>query len=327
MVSKPADKFRLTPAFSKILVTICSLLILSGCLQQSQTIEKEWQSPLLKNHPLNGQIFDINNNSKISYSQLIEQLGNYRYILIGEKHDNPDHHQLERQLLGDLQRNSATRVVLEMLNQQQSTGFDQLDASSSNEEIKDALHWPDKGWPWKDYSGLVVSALQNNNDIRGGNLKRSLLMDIYRGAKPDEARFTTVSKISSDIKQTILKQVYESHCKTIPTDQLAPMVEIQISRDASMAYNLTQKLTSTQQAILFTGGFHGRKDTGVTQHLIQLGADKREIITVQLVEADENALTAQDYPFASPQIADYIMFTPKYSDQDYCAPLRKKAEH
>src|SRR5918994_3765260 len=61
-----------------------------------------WKSPLGQNHPLTGRIWDVSSARFIDRETLVERLARADFVLLGERHDNPDHHMLQGELLQSL---------------------------------------------------------------------------------------------------------------------------------------------------------------------------------------------------------------------------------
>ncbi|WP_428035326.1 ChaN family lipoprotein [Amphritea sp.] len=302
-----------------------TLLLTGGCQYNQRPESAALIEPAsqVEAHPLRGKIIALADGKQISPEELFKQLRNHRFILIGEKHDNPEHHQRELQLLQALQNGSNTRLVLEMLDEQQGESLARLSSMSSESEIKTLLNWNDRNWPWQDYGPLISAALREGNQLKAGNLSKPVLMQIYQTGLPDQPRLATVSTIPQTIRATIQQQVYESHCRTIPFEQMGPMTDIQLSRDASMAYALNHQLGEQMQAILITGAFHARKDTGIPQHLRKLTTEP--VVSILLTETDDSIKTAAEAISSNAETADYIWFTSRSEEKDYCAPLQQQS--
>src|SRR5688572_24729238 len=70
--------------------------VLAGCSATS------WKSPLGRNHPLTGRIWDVSSDRFIDRETLVERSARADFVLLGERHDNPDHHVLQGELLRSL---------------------------------------------------------------------------------------------------------------------------------------------------------------------------------------------------------------------------------
>lgn len=338
--------------FLALLILLVSFFSLSGCSQHSlkpiSSIpeaastpeinnapdsfgEINWQSPLLQDHPMAGKIFSTTSRSQLSEQELLQHLSQSQYLLIGEKHDNPDHHQIQKRLLNKLLQRNETRIVFEMLDNKQNTALEQLKPSDNLKQIKSKLNWSDSGWNWSDYGPLIQSAAQQQSEIRSGNIARPQLQEIYRNGPASivkSDRFRSFSSVTQEVRDTIQQLVYESHCKTMPLEHMTPMVNIQIARDASMASAMTDKISDRQHSILIAGNFHSRKDLGVPLHLNALGTKPNtyDSTTLLLLEVESDMTDLGDYTYAENKVADYVWFTPKYTAKDYCEFLRSKKE-
>lgn len=51
-----------------------------------------WKSPLGRDHSLTGRIWDVSSARFIDRETLVERLAGADFVLLGERHDNPDHH-------------------------------------------------------------------------------------------------------------------------------------------------------------------------------------------------------------------------------------------
>src|SRR5215204_1457467 len=75
---------------------------LSACSANS------WQSHYGRNHPLTGRIWDVASGEFIDRPALIMRLARAEFVLLGEKHDNPDHHRLPAGVPPSVSRCSAS---------------------------------------------------------------------------------------------------------------------------------------------------------------------------------------------------------------------------
>ncbi|MCV4607987.1 ChaN family lipoprotein, partial [Escherichia coli] len=74
-----------------------------------------------------GQIYDLHSGKIISSSELLADLATAQHLIIGEKHDNAEHHQIELWLIQNLliQRPQGS-VLLEMLTSEQQPRVNQV---------------------------------------------------------------------------------------------------------------------------------------------------------------------------------------------------------
>lgn len=281
----------------------------------------DWQSPLLQSHPLVGQIIERQSGKVISYQELIARLEQYPVILIGEKHDNPDHHRFESRLLESLVT-AQTAVAFEMLDDGFKPALETLPEELTLAELKTALQWPEQGWSWEDYGPLLLQVMQQGGHIKAANIGRSQMMSIYREASSalkDQRRFASVARVRDSLQEPIMNLVFESHCGKMAKEKLQPMVDIQLAKDASMATALVCPTDGIQslRSILIAGGVHSRKDVGVPRHL----PEKTQAVTLLMIEVDDQRIEVGEYPAIQQDQADYVWFSPMFTDEDYCSRL------
>jgi uncharacterized iron-regulated protein len=278
-------------------------VFLSGC--QALPPLPTWQAPNGRDHADLGVIRDLHSGEQLTPEQLIERLAPAPRVLVGEQHDNPDHHALELWLLQALEQKRAQgSVLMEMLNPDQQAKVDQ----ARGHEVADlpaALAWQ-KNWEWSMYGPIVRHALAQPYPLLAANLDRSEIMGIYKNRPVLAGSASTAPSVQAPL----LEQIRESHCGLLPEEQLPSMLAVQQQRDRRMAQRL---LAAPQPALLFAGAFHVRRDLGVPLHLGDLGAGQG---SVSLVLAE----VGKPVPATS---ADYVWYTPALPDKDHCAELRR----
>src|SRR5512146_211964 len=81
-----------------------------------------WQSQVGRDRPLVGRIWDVERARFVDASSAFDDLATARFVLLGERHDNPDHHALQARVVRELvARGRRPAVAFEML------GTDQAD--------------------------------------------------------------------------------------------------------------------------------------------------------------------------------------------------------
>lgn len=287
------------------------LALLTACQSQvSAPPMPVWQSPEGRDSAELGVIRDLRSGEQLTPEQLLERLAKAPRVLVGEQHDNPDHHALELWLVRGLtERRPSGSVLLEMLNPSQQERVVAAQTATAKGEtpsdLIDALAWQ-KGWDWSLYGPLVTWLVRQPTPLLSVNLDRSEIMHIY-AEKPtlDGARST-----ASGVREVLLDDIRESHCGLLPESQLPAMLAVQQQRDRRMAERLK---AAPEPAVLIAGGFHVRRDLGVPLHLEDLGAD----------EGMQVLMLAEVGKAVTPEQADYVWYTPALASKDHCAALRK----
>lgn len=270
----------------------------------------QWQSPRERDHERVGQIIDLRSGATVTVEQMLAELADATVVLLGEKHDNPDHHSLQLWLLQMLQaQRTQGSVVMEMLTVDQQETVTQVQekirVGDMPQDLPLALDWH-KGWDWQQYGALVTYILKQPYPLLAANLNRDALMAIYRN--PPELIGDKSTR--TDVVERLSEQIRESHCNKLPEAQLPAMLAVQQQRDRSMAAVV---LAAAKPTLLITGAYHARYDLGVPLHIQDL-QDVDELTQRVLIFAEAD----QDIAAGS---ADFVWYTPAVAEQDYCADL------
>lgn len=257
--------------------------------------------------PLDGRIRDLHNGQAVTPQALVERLAKALRVVVGERHDNPDHHALQLWLLQALAGQRAQgSLLLEMLTPSQQPRVDSVrQLPALPKELPDALAWS-PGWDWSLYGPVVEFALAQRYPLLAANLDAVEIQRFYRQAPSLMGARTN----AATVKDALLGQIRESHCGLLPESQMPPMLTVQQQRDRRMAERLLQ---APAPALLFAGAWHGRKDVGVPLHALDLGAGEAPIV-LMLAEEGSDVTSA---------MADYVWYTPAMPPQDYCAQMRE----
>ncbi len=311
-------------------VALLSLTLVS-CAQPG-----EWISPLSRDHPLVGRIWQPE-SKKFVTRQIVERaFAAADFVLLGEKHDNPDHHLLQAAMVRAL--TAAGRrpaIVFEMIAEDRQAAIDRWRRANPPDGagLGAAVGWEKSGWPpWPAYRPIADAALQESLPLRGGNLSRSVVKAIHKGglAALDAGRRSRLGldePFPRDVKTAMLEVLFESHCRLMPRNALSPMLDVQRARDAILADNMLRAaaLKGADGAVLIAGNGHVRADRGAPLHLAKF-APGRSIATIAFMEVEQGENSLQTYAgkLAGAAPFDFIWFTPRIDDRDHCAELRER---
>jgi uncharacterized iron-regulated protein len=284
------------------------LAILLAACQAALPPLPAWQSPEGREHAELGQIVELRSGRRLTPQQLLERLADAPRLLVGERHDNPDHHALQLWLLHALAaRREQGSLLLEMLAPEQQGKVEALRARMASggveADLPGALAWQ-PGWDWSLYGPIVQHALAQPYPLLAANLQRQEMLQIYRQPPPLSGALSTAPAV----RAALLAQIRESHCGKLPDSQLPAMLAVQQQRDRRMAEAL---LAAPAPSLLLAGAYHVRRDLGVPLHLRDLGAETGSLV---LILADVGNPVAVDE-------ADFVWYTPAPPEQDHCAKL------
>ncbi len=299
---------------------------------QPASTPARWQSQRDIDHPLVGVIVDLAAQRRVSEAQLIARVQAADIVLVGETHDNPDHHRLEGALVQAFAAtHHAPAVVFEMLNRQQQPVVDGSLATHPNDAdaLAQAVAWDSSGWPaWSMYRPVFEASLASHGPILAAGLDRDMAMQIaHEGVTVLDPALVQVFGLAAPLppeaQASMRHEMSDAHCGLLPESMLDSMVLVQRARDALLAERLHEGVEGGRGALLIAGAGHVRRDRGVpTQLMRAYGASSLAIGLLQVSAADTSpelyaaSFEARSLPF------DFVWFTPRANDVDHCAELR-----
>ncbi|MBN8756839.1 MULTISPECIES: ChaN family lipoprotein [Variovorax] len=228
-------------------------------------------------------------------------------LLLGEQHDAPEHHVIERETVEALvARGQLAALALEMAEEGRGTAH--VAPTATEAQVQAALDWSDKAWPWASYGPAVMAAVRAGVPVVGANLPRARMKDAMADVSLD-------AQLGSDAYIAQQTAVREGHCKMLPESQIIPMTRIQVGRDRAMAQAVVKARQPGKTVLLIAGSGHVVRTLGVPQHL----PNDVRIATVRMLAAPTLANVV-------PGEYDRIWQTPPLPEKDYCAELRRPAK-
>lgn len=256
---------------------------------------------------------------------LAERLRAARYVLLGEIHDDAQHHRLRAALLHALLADGRpTWVVFEQIDRQHNAAV--AAAPRDTEAVVTAGKLDRKGWKWPLHRPLFDAALADGATVLGGNLSRAEASSVVRGgvaqapvelqrwlSAPDDSGTAPPAAWRTTQDAELRHQVDVGHCGALPPAMIAPMALAQRARDAALAAAMTGAPPNVR-VVLIAGNGHVRRDIGVPHYLAAARAD--DIVSIGFLERASDGQTAADGPY------DEAWFTAPVERPDPCASFR-----
>ncbi len=227
-------------------------------------------------------------------------------LLLGEQHDAPEHHVIEREAVEALiARGQLAALALEMAEEGRGTAH--VAPTATEAQVRTALDWSDKAWLWSDYGPAVMAAVRAGVPVVGANLPRARMKDAMADVSLD-------AQLNGEAYTAQQEAVREGHCRMLPESQILPMTRIQVGRDRAMAQAIVKARRPGQTVLLIAGAGHVVRTLGVPQHL----PDDIKVATVRLMAAPVTTATVTgDY--------DKTWHTPPLPEKDYCAEFKRQS--
>lgn len=287
---------------------------------------------LYRDHPLAGRALDVRAGELVPLDALPARLAAADHVLLGETHDNPEHHRVEALLLrGLVAAGRRPAVAFEMLDVPQQAAVDAAVARSPRDPdaLAEAVGWDRSGWPaFALYRPVFAAALDAGLPIVAANLGRAEARRLARQGtavlRPDaRALLERAGPLSEASARALRAEMAASHCGELPEAMLDPMVQGQRGRDATLAARVLAAAEG-RGAVLVAGAGHVRADHGVPSYLPWAGGAPR-VATVGMLEVAPDAEAPGDYAdaFGGALPFDYVVFTPAADRHDPCEELRR----
>lgn len=300
-----------------------------------------WVTKLDREHPLVGRIWSVEAARFVDEKELAPRL--HGYLLLGEKHDNPDHHALQARLLRamiDARRRPV--VAFEMFDADDQTAIERSRRAHPRDaaNLARAVDWAKSGWPpWEDYAPIAQLALDHDLAIVATGLPRSRMRALVKpsaagagaagagdagaaDAGPSQA-LDEGTPLAPAQEASLREELLASHCGHLPESRVAGMMRFQRARDAAMANALIAAVNDarTEDGVLIAGAGHTRRDRGAGRDLLARDARRPvQSIAFAEVEASKNEPAAYAERWNAKVLPfDFVWFTPRATDDDPCA--------
>jgi uncharacterized iron-regulated protein len=291
-----------------------------------------WTTHLGEHHPLVGRIYDVRQGRSVSREQAVARVRAASVVVLGEKHDNPDHHRIEAALLGVAVEGRKAALVVEMIprdKQPALTGF-----HGTPEALALAVDWDHSGWPaFAEYRPVFATALDHQLPIYAGDMPQATahLVAHHGLAAVDPAlatRFDLAAPLPVEEQKRLEQEVADVHCDMLPPAFLPAMSLAQRVRDASLAGAVLDARGAagerTDVTVLVGGDGHARRDRAVPALLVKAGVPADKVLSVAILEVDDSWTQPSDYArelHASTLPFDLVWFTPRANEDDPCAKM------
>jgi uncharacterized iron-regulated protein len=267
-------------------------------------------------------------------------------VLLGEVHDNAQHHLVREDILwprwdkGAPTNGLRPGAVFEHIRADQKPAVDRFyDLASRSRRLFTAsdllkeLGWKDSGWPAAEiFEPLYAGALWAKMPVLPGDPVRDRIKALARGDRNglSEAE-RALLKVSEEMPQPLVDALNEelvgSHCGLMPASAFGGLNLAQRFRDAHQAQALVDAAGANGSAFLLAGNEHVRSDRAVPWFVRRL-APGRRIVSVMLLEVKDGQTDAAAYLPRDPEgrsAADYVLFTPRTEQADPCQQMRERS--
>jgi uncharacterized iron-regulated protein len=237
-------------------------------------------------------------------------------VIVGEVHDNPEHHRNQARIAEALQPEA---LVFEMIPQEKETVVNEMRAAgATREELAEALQWAGSGWPDFDFYAEILEAAPSARVFGAGQPSADVRRAMVEGAAgpfgPDAAIYGLDKPLEPEEQAAREAIQAEAHCNALATELLPGMVEAQRFRDAGLADATlwARTMTGGGQIMVVTGNGHADLERGMPEAL-RIADPEVSMIVLGQLEAEPD-------PGAPPPF-DFYVVTDAPERSDPCAAL------
>ena len=233
------------------------------------------------------QLFD-KKGKKVKFEKVVKAAAKTEVVLFGEFHDNPICHWLQLELTKEVSLKKGVVLGAEMIesdNQKQLNDY--LEDKINQKQLDSTARlWPNYK---TDYKPLVDFAKANNLPFIATNIPRRYASMVHKKG------FEVLETLTDEEKSWIAPQPIP-YDKDLPgyTQMMTMMGEhtsvnmpkAQASKDATMAYFITENLKDNSVFIHYNGSFHSDNYDGINWYL-RNNQPQISIITISTVEQNQ----------------------------------------
>jgi uncharacterized iron-regulated protein len=275
--------------------------------------------------PLAGRAWDVRARRFIERAEVGRRVTAADCALLGETHDNPEHHRIQLALLRSaVAAGRRPALAMEQLDIDRQASVDRALADSPTPAriAKDAQ--VSSGWEWPLYAPLVALAIDERLPLVALNLPRSRTGVIVKEGLAAALGDGDIARLALDrtwngMRQAALeREIVEGHCGDAGPI-VAKLADVQRAKDAVMADRILAHRERGVVAILGRG--HARADLGVPLYLAAR-APRLALVVLGMVEIESPGRAPRDYEEAAPGRFDIVWFTARARRPDPCAGFK-----
>ncbi len=290
-----------------------------------------WESSLRRDHPLVGRIWSTDRSDWVDPIDVEEDLAGVRFVLLGETHDNVDHHRLQARLVTAVgRRGRRVALALEMIDADRQPAIDALE-SPDPEGLARAVGWGEGWGHFEWYRMILAAALDEEFAIIAANYPLAQARALVRGGldalNESEVNLLRLDRpLPPEQHDDLIEELREAHCgHPLPPAMAEGMVLAQRARDAMMATRMLAG-SDADGALLIAGTGHVRRDRGVPSELVRREVAPEAIRTVAFHEVAAEEITPEAFATQATQAPPpyhYLWFTPAAVREDPCEAFRR----
>ncbi len=271
--------------------TAALLISASGCWAQKDGYDRR--------------MFDLNRAKELPMSQALADLKKNRIVLVGEHHNNPQHHMAQLAVIRALnEAGLRVAVGLEMFRNESQSALDQWISGEIDAKRFKKIYYDNWNFPWQAYRKIFEYARNHQIPMIGLNVPREIPRQVsrngFKSLSPEQkGKIAEVSCIVDQQYMNYIRKAFGGHSH----GQLnfIYFCEAQLVWDSAMAVYTLDYLEKNPDSIvvILTGTGHAQK--GAVPRQIRVRSNFSSAVILPEIPGSIDAQTI------SHTDADYIM--------------------
>jgi uncharacterized iron-regulated protein len=224
-----------------------------------------------------GRIIHLDTGKALSFDRFIDELESKRLIFIGEKHDNPEHHLIQVQILQALMaRYGDLSVAMEFFQESRQPVLDRYMEGTSTETVflKDVAWRKAWSFDYYFYRPLIFMLREKQSKIHAINAPNNIVKKVARAGldslKPEERnQLAKDIDLSNEKHRAYLRDVYKQHTSQ-DLKRFDYFYQAQCVWEDTMAENIAEYLKENEQRmVVFAGNGHIINGYGIPERTLK----------------------------------------------------------
>jgi uncharacterized iron-regulated protein len=250
-------------------------------------------------------MFDLNRAKELPMSQALADLKKNRIVLVGEHHNNPQHHMAQLAVIRALnEAGLQVAVGLEMFRNESQPALDQWISGEIDDKRFEKIYYDNWNFPWQAYRKIFEYARNHQIPLIGLNIPREITRQVsrngFKSLSPEQkGKIAEVSCIVDQQYMNYIRKAFGGHSH----GQLnfIYFCEAQLVWDSAMAVYTLDYLEKNPDSIMviLTGTGHAQKGAVPRQIRVRSNFSSAVILPEIPGRIDAETISHTD--------ADYIM--------------------
>ncbi|MEN8212646.1 MAG: ChaN family lipoprotein [Thermodesulfobacteriota bacterium] len=326
-----------------LLLILLTLAMTQSCVTTKKTI--------MRQDPLIGKIINTKTGRATDFSSLIKDISSHDVIYFSEKHDNPEHHNIQQIIIHGLIESSIQPTVgFEFFSMDDTPDLlnfidsGKVDHPEKIEKIIEADLRRKLGWDsqsdkmWKYYFDLLTIAKEENLKVAGIDLPTTLKKRVTRkgidNISPIEKDMIFSTHLSDKAYKDYMLSIFKAvHCGMGNEQMQSRLYDTWTARNDKMALSITQLAKhGNGPVVVIIGGGHTEYGLGVISRVREIDKNITQVnIALQEISVKPSNLSEYTQPlelkgFKKRPPADFLWFTQRVSYKDPCKEFKKSLQ-